>query len=200
VQFTGALLLLCGASSLRASRYSLMSGMSSVRRHLLSRRIVLTSSIALAFAAGSAWAREQTPGDFLAEVYRITGGPSGDGSDGASIFADEDNRERFLSRRLRAAIAAMLKRTRGGDAPDLDFDPISNGNDPSVHDLHIGTESKNDARAVVIADFVSHRDAVRTVLRYQLVREDGGWKIDDIVASGRNAWQVSKIIKGERAK
>jgi hypothetical protein len=69
-----------------------------------------------------------------------------------------------------------------------------------VHDLHIKTESESGTRAVVIADFVSHQDAVRSVLRYLLVREDGGWKIDDIIASGKNDWQASKIIKGEGAK
>jgi hypothetical protein len=160
------------------------------------RRTVVAFFVASALA-GRASARAQTPADFLAEVYRLAEGPSGDGSDGASIFADEDNRRRFLSRRLRAA---MLTRTHNGDAPDLDFDPISNGNDPSVHDLHIRTENENGTRAVVIADFVSHQDAVRSVLRYMLVREDGGWKIDDIVASGKNDWQVSKIIKGAAAR
>jgi len=41
---------------------------------------------------------------------------------------------------------------------DLDFDPISSGNDPNFHDLRITVESEQAARAVVIADFVSDQD------------------------------------------
>jgi len=101
---------------------------------------------------------------------------------------------------LRAAIDAMDRRTPKGDAPDLDFDPISSGNDPNFHDLRITVESEQAARAVVIADFVSHQDKVRTVLRYLLVRENDGWKIDDIIASGKNEWRVRKLIRGTAGK
>lgn len=143
-----------------------------------------------------AFSRDERPSDLVAEMYRTAGGPSGDASDGASIFFDEANRKRFLSRRLRAAFMAMLRHTPKGDAPNLDFDPVTNGNDPSFHDLHIKTESENSAGAVVIADFVSHQDTVRTVLRYFLVRENGGWKVDDIVAGGKSEWRLNKLIEG----
>jgi hypothetical protein len=145
--------------------------------------------------AGSAAAQSNSARDFVVEVYRVAAGPSGDGSDGGSIFEDEDNRRRFLSHRLQVKYAAMLKRTLKGDAPDLDFDPISSGNDPNFHDLRIRTESENGAHAVVIADFISHQDKVRTVLHYELVRERGGWRIDDIIASGKTKWQLSRIIR-----
>jgi len=159
--------------------------------HATNRRLLLASLIFLALP-GRALARNDDPGDFVAEIYR-TVGPEGD----ASIFFDEKMRKRFLSRRLRATVGAMLKRTPKGDAPDLDFDPVANGNDPSVHDLRIKTESNTGKRAVVVADFLSHQDTVRSVLRYILVRENG-WKVDDIVASGKNEWQVGKIIEGRQ--
>jgi hypothetical protein len=157
---------------------------------------MLLASLILLPMAGPAFSRDEPPSDFVAEIYRSAGGPSADASDGASIFFDAANGKRFLSRGLRAALKSMLRRAPKGDAPSLDFDPITNGNDPSFHDLHIRTESENGARAVVIADFVSHQDTVRTVLRYFLVRENGGWKVDDIVASGKNQWQVRKLIEG----
>jgi len=160
------------------------------------RRVLLAALILLPIA-GPAFSQAERPSDFVAEIYRAAAGPSGDGSDGASIFSDKANSKRFLSRRLRAALTAMLRRTPKGDAPSLDFDPITNGNDPSVHDLHIKTESENGARAVVIADFVSHQDVVRSVLRYFLVRENGGWKVDDIVASGKVEWRVKRLIEGD---
>jgi hypothetical protein len=157
------------------------------------RRTIMASLLAFSLA-GPAFADSGRSRDFVAEIYRVAGGPSGDGSDGEAIFADEANRKRFLSHGLRAAIDAMDRRTPKGDAPDLDFDPISSGNDPNFHDLRI------TARAVVIADFVSHQDRVRTVLCYLLVRENGGWKIDDIIASGKNEWRVTKLIRGTAGK
>jgi hypothetical protein len=153
------------------------------------RRTVLVSLL-ISSLARSAFADENDPGDFVAEVYRAVG-PEGK----VSVFADETMRRRFLSRRLRAALRAMERRRPQGYAPDLDFDPVTNSNDPSVHDLRIRTIGKSATQAVVIADFQSHRDTERSVLRYDLVREQG-WKVDDIAASGKNSWDVRKIIEG----
>jgi hypothetical protein len=166
------------------------------RAHWLDRRMMLASLLLLPLVAGPALATDQQPSDFVAAIYRLAMGPSGDGSDGGSVFADAANSKRFLSRRLRAALKTMLKRTPKGAAPSLDFDPITNGNDPSVHDLHIKTESDTGTSAVVVADFLSHQDTARSVLRYFLVREKDGWKVDDIVASGKNDWRVTKLIEG----
>jgi hypothetical protein len=50
---------------------------------------------------------------------------------------------------------------------------------------------------VVVANFRSHDDTERTVLRYDLVQEDGAWKINNVEASGKNHWRISDIIAGE---
>jgi hypothetical protein len=161
----------------------------------VTRRTVLSL---LLFAATDAGARAagKTPADLVADVYRAAAGPGGNYDDGTSVFFDPATRKRFLSKKLQAAIAAMLKRTPKGDAPDLDFDPVTAGNDPSVHDLKISTESQSGTNAVVIADFQSHDDKERTVLRYLLVRENGEWRVDDIVMAKKDAWPVSKVIAG----
>ena len=112
-----------------------------------------------------------------------------------NIFLPEA-RELYVSARLRAALAEMDKRTPEGDAPDLDFDAVSAGNDPDVRDLKISVESESADKAVVIADFQPHQDAGRTVLRFLLVREGGGWKVDDIIASGKANWRISEIVAG----
>ncbi len=155
-------------------------------------RRALLAGLLLSTLAPGAWAADKSAQAVIAEMYRIFG-PEGK----VSIVFDDAMRRRFLSRRLRAALAAMEKRTPQGDAPDLDFDPISNSNDPSVHDLHVRTETETGSRAAVIADFQSHQDAQRVVLRYELVKENG-WKIDNIVASGKNAWDLDRIVSGQR--
>lgn len=148
-------------------------------------RTLLAAFVFLA-AIGPLLAQHRHPGDLVAEMYRLC--------NSVSIFADEGARKRFLSKRLQTALAEMDKRTPEGYAPDLDFDPVSNGQDPSVHDLRIRTESENAGQAVVIADFRSHENVERDVLRYMLVREDGAWKVDDIVSEGKVRWRVSDII------
>ena len=87
------------------------------RAHWLDRRMMLASLLLLPLVAGPALATDQQPSGFVAAIYRLAMGPSGDGSDGGSVFADAANSKRFLSRRLRAALKAMLKRTPKGDAP-----------------------------------------------------------------------------------
>jgi hypothetical protein len=160
-----------------------------IAKPTLNRRMVLVSLL-ISSLARSAFADEHDPGDFVAEMYRVVGPEAK-----VSVFADKRMQRRFLSRRLRQAVRAMERRTPAGDAPDLDFDPVTNSNDPSVHDLRIRTMSKSATQAVVIADFQSHQDTERSVLRYDLVREQG-WKVDDITASGKNSWHVRKIIEG----
>jgi ABC-type transporter MlaC component len=70
-------------------------------------------------------------------------------------------------------------------------------NDPSVLDLKITTESQTDAQAVVVANFQSHDEKDRIVLRYLLVKENGAWKVDDVISTGKDKWQVSKIVTGQ---
>lgn len=145
--------------------------------------------------AGAAPAASQKPADFVVELYKAAMGPKGDFANGISVFADEKGRQRFLSKKLRAALAAMDKRTPAGDAPDLDFDPVSAGNDPDVHDLAVTIDNVSGNSAAVIVKFKSHDQPV--VLHYLLVQEDGGWKVDDIIAEEGDGWQVSKIVEGQ---
>jgi hypothetical protein len=152
------------------------------------RRILLAFWLVVA-ASSPALADESKPDLVVAEMYKLC--------NEVSIFADVKARKRFLSKRLQDAIAAMEKRTPKGEVSDLDFDPVSASQDPSVQDLKIRTESENTDQAVVIADFRSHQDAERTVLSYTLIREDNGWRVDDITAQGKDGWQVSKIVAGQ---
>jgi hypothetical protein len=94
----------------------------------------------------------------------------------------------------------MDKRTPKGDEPDLGFDPVCACNDPSVEDLKITTESESDAQAAVMVTFQAHDEKEPIALRYVLVKEGGKggmWKVDDIISTGKDKWQVSKIVTGK---
>jgi len=158
--------------------------------HIILDRRTLLAGLLLSTLASSARGADPHAEAVIAEIYRMVSGPNP-----ISIVMDAAMRKKFCSRRLQDALRAMEKRTPEGDAPDLDFDPITNSNDPNVNDLRLKTESETPTRAVVIADFRSHQDKARTVLRYALVRE-GGWKIDNIIASGKNEWNLIRIVAG----
>jgi hypothetical protein len=163
---------------------------------IVSRRTLLA---ALVFAAmgGAAQATDPAPSDVVTAIYRAAAGPGGIYDDGKSLMFDAAMRRRFLSKKLQADLAAMLKRTPKGDEPDLDFDPVCACNDPSVEDLKISTESQTDTQAVVTVDFKAHDQKERILLRYLLVREGNAWKVDDIISTGKDKWDVSKIVTGQ---
>jgi hypothetical protein len=160
-----------------------------IRGALLMMSLFMASfGVALAEAGG--------PAALITEVYG-TAGPSGHYQQPLAIFVEARLREQYLSNGLRAALAEMDKRTPEGDIPNLDFDVVSDSQDPDVHDLRIDTESETPGKAVVVANFRSHDDAERTVLRYDLVQEDGAWKINNVEATGKSHWRISDIIAGE---
>jgi hypothetical protein len=165
----------------------------------LSRRGVL-SFMAFGAITGvirAAFAAVDGPSDVVAAIYKAAAGPGGKYDDGTSVFFDPASRRRFLSKNLQAELKAMEKRTPKGDEPDLDFDPVCACNDPSVLDLKITTESQTDTQAAVVASFQSHDEKDRIVLRYLLVKENGAWKVDDVISTGKDKWQVSKIVIGK---
>jgi hypothetical protein len=165
----------------------------------LSRRNVSSFIVfaALAGASRAAFAAGDGPSDVVAAIYKAAAGPGRKYDDGTSVFFDPVGRRRFLSKNLQAELKAMEKRTPKGDEPDLDFDPVCACNDPSVLDLKITTESQTDTQAVVVASFQSHDEKDRIVLRYLLVKENGAWKVDDVISTGKDKWQVSKIVTGQ---
>jgi hypothetical protein len=159
------------------------------------RSAFLIASLVMA-SFGVAFAETGRPAVLITEIYGAAG-PSGHYQQPLAIFVEAGLRERYLSKRLRNALAEMDKRTPEGDVSNMDFDVVSDSQDPDVHDLKITTESESPGKAVVVADFKSHEDTERTMLRYDLVLEDGAWKIHNVAASGKSHWRVSEIIAGE---
>ena len=85
---------------------------------------MLTGALLFAVMGGSAQATDPAPSDVVTAIYPAAAGPGGKFNDGKSLMFDVAMRKRFLSKKLQADFAAMLKRTPKGDMPDLDFDPV----------------------------------------------------------------------------
>ena len=84
----------------------------------------------------------------------------------------------------------MDARSKKLNEPILDFDPVTDSQDPQVDKLTIAGEG--DAAAV--ATFYS--GDVKHAVRYSLVRDGGAWKVDDISGgAGDDKWDLRDIIK-----
>ena len=75
---------------------------------------------------------------------------------------------------------------------------ITDSQDPKVRDAQVTVEKRGAGTAVVAASFRSWDDETRTV-RYDMVREGGAWKIDDIHTrsdskAGNYQWSTRKEL------
>jgi hypothetical protein len=146
-----------------------------------------------ALAASAKVAHE--PAEIVTEIYRIAAGPNGK-YEGASAIENKQVRKLYLSKSLVAALVAMKKREK--DGPILDFDPITNSQDPSVKNLSVTQESKTDAKAVVAAKFFSFDEKEPSIVRYDFVKDGADWKIDEMEGQRggdkTQAWSLRKVI------
>ena len=139
----------------------------------------------VAAVSSSAAATEPSPTDVVTGIYRIYG-PKGDYQAGSI----EDKRIAVLfTTSLRKALAAMNARSRKANEPILDFDPVTDSQDPQVERLSIAAESDS----VVAATFFSGE--TRHVVRFVFKPEGDASKIDDISGgSAADAWDLRRII------
>ena len=120
-------------------------------------------------------------------------------SGGQFLWLDPKVRPRTFSRSLVALWAKAEAATPEGDIGPVDFDPVTNSQDPGVKSFSVVSEKQTAEKATVavtMTETVAQRSAAtdRTV-RYDFVREEGRWKIDDIrsTADGR-PWSLRKIL------
>jgi hypothetical protein len=137
--------------------------------------------------ASPALAADAAPADIVASIYRVYAGPKGDYSKGSI----EDKRvAATFTASLRKALAAMNAHSKKLNEPILDFDPVTDSQDPMVERLSIAPESDS----VVAATFFS--GDVKHVVRYVFKRENGALGIDDISGGeGDGKWDLREIIK-----
>lgn len=68
----------------------------------------------------------------------------------------------------------------------IDWDLISNSQDPAIKSFTLKTESRDEQRATVAAAFTSiygsaqKKEVLQEVARYDFLRENGAWKIDNV--------------------
>jgi Protein of unknown function (DUF3828) len=96
------------------------------------------------------------------------------------------------SKRLQALIDKDASETPEGTAGRIDWDVFVDGQDWQLTDLDIKEVSRGDAAAEVRATFKNF-GAPRDML-FDLVRENGHWRIDEIEETLKPRWAMSKIL------
>ena len=102
----------------------------------------------------------------------------------------------FFTPRLRHLYQQDRKNTPEGYAPNLDFDFLSNSQDPEISQVSATAGPVTDDRQTVTVRFLEMKDP--QVLEYDFQRLDGVWLIDEVRCPMKgHEWILSRILKGK---
>jgi hypothetical protein len=167
---------------------------------MIGRRALILSGTAgllgAALARGALAADD--PAGIVTAIYARTA--KGKGDAGGAFVIEKTARAKYLSKALAALWAKADARTRKGDAGPVDFDPVTNSQDPDVKSFTVAAEKQGAGTATVAATIESHQRDARAnpadkTIRYDFVQEAGQWKIDDIKgAVDGSPWSVRALL------
>jgi hypothetical protein len=175
------------------------------RSPMLSRRAALASLAGLIAAGGVPWAElaqagPPAAGDPLASVNAIYARViKGKGDLGGTFVIDRPTRSKYLSKALILLWDKADAATPKGDVGPVDFDPVTNSQDPDVASFTANAEKQGAASATIAVTLKSHREprsnAADDVIRYDFVRDGAQWRIDDIRgATDGKPWSVRTLL------
>ncbi|MGJ5180497.1 DUF3828 domain-containing protein [Bradyrhizobium oligotrophicum] len=166
---------------------------------MIDRRLLLLSLAGvLAASPLRAQGAASDPAALLSAIYtRVAKGTGEDG--GNFVIESKAARAKYLSASLAAQWARMDARTPKGEVGAVDFDPITNSQDPDVASFKVTPEKQEADKATLAVTITGHRGARKeqadSIIRYDLVREAGQWKIDDIRgAVDGQAWSIRAML------
>jgi hypothetical protein len=156
---------------------------------MITRRSVVLAAAAALLAGlpqGTALAVPPASNDPLAivnAIYARAARGKGDGG-GGFVTNSRATRAKNLSKSLAALWIKADAHTPKGDVGPVDFDPVTNSQEPDVKSFAVTLE-KSDADKATVAVTITGANAPRAkaadgVIRYDFVRDAAQWKIDDI--------------------
>jgi Protein of unknown function (DUF3828) len=170
---------------------------------LTRRSLFLASLIGLSVATGVGRARAQAPaaGDpagIITAIYTRAAKGRGDGG-GGFVIENKAAKAKYLSKSLIQLWAKADAHTPKGDVGPVDFDPVTNSQDPDVKSFKVDTEKLDASKASIAVTLDGHRGKrekpTDAIIHSDFVHEPTGWKIDDIKGSGDGeAWSIRAML------
>jgi hypothetical protein len=172
---------------------------------MITRRALMSTAIAGLLAgqmARPARAEPAAPNDpvaILTAIYTRAAKGKGDGG-AAFVIENKAAKAKYLSKSLIALWAKADAHTPKGDVGPVDFDPVTNSQDPDVKSFKVTPDKIEADKAAVSVTMTGHREPRKTAaddtVHYEFVREAGGWKIDDIKGSADGeAWSIRGMLE-----
>ena len=174
-------------------------------RHMtVTRRTLLLTGTAAWLAATARHALADPPprNDPLAILNAIYARVAKGKGDGGGGFVTENKvaKAKYLSKSLIALWAKADAHTPKGDVGPVDFDPVTNSQDPDVKSFTIAAEKLEAGTAVIAVSIAPHANATGgnaadAIIRYDFVRDGGHWKIDDIRGAVEGKpWSIRSML------
>jgi uncharacterized protein DUF3828 len=167
---------------------------------MITRRALIFTAL-LATAPRNALADPPTPNDPVAivnAIYARAAKGKGDGG-GAFVIENAAAKAKYLSKSLVALWAKADAHTPKGDVGPVDFDPVTNSQEPDVKSFTVTPEKLDAGTAVIAVNIAGHAapaaNAADAVIRYDFVRDGGHWRIDDIRgAEDGKPWSIRSML------
>jgi hypothetical protein len=162
------------------------------------RRKFLLAAATNLIVVSAAFGSDDSPVAVLTAIYRRVSAGKGDG--GGAFILDPKERPHYFTRNLVMLWAKADAKTKPGHVVPIDFDPITNSQNPLVKAFTIKVESMHSEVAAVAVSLSAKKGPVKptaaNTLHYVLVKINGRWRIDDIsgLANGKS-WSLVKLLE-----
>jgi len=168
------------------------------RRELLLTGAISLLTIAVAQPSLAAAPAADDPAGIITAIYTRAAKGNGDGG-GAFIIENKAAKAKYLSKSLVELWAKADAHTPKGDIGPVDFDPVTNSQEPDIKSFKVVLEKTEADKAVIAVTFTGRNAPLRKppdrTVRYNFVREADAWKIDDINgASDGEPWSIREML------
>ncbi|MBR0719520.1 DUF3828 domain-containing protein [Bradyrhizobium liaoningense] len=164
---------------------------------LTRRHFVATALLACISPAIAQTVPPSDPVAIITTIYTRAAKGKGDGG-GAFIIENKAAKTKYLSKSLVALWAKADAHTPKGDVGPVDFDPVTNSQEPDVKSFKVDPEKLEADKAALAVTITGHRNDRKLadqVVRYEFVREANSWRIDDIKGSSDGEpWSIRKML------
>jgi len=147
------------------------------------RKLILSAAAALlAPVLPRHAAAADDPAGILTAIYTRVAKGKGDGG-GTFVIQTKANRTKYLSNALVALWAKADARTRKGESGPVDFDPVTNSQDPDVKSFKVAAEKQAADKATIAVTIESHQPGGRAnpadkTICYEFVHDAAAVRVD----------------------